>query len=175
MNKKRVCYLCGPMEAVTEADATNWRDRVTPKLKEIFSDIEIIDPCKTEASKLKGILPDDIKVDDVKAKLKGWKQSGCWEKFDAAIKAIIKADLDAVDASDFILVFLDFKVVMGGTISELTTAYKHRVPIYAVTYDNISDSNSWIVGMCRLGGKIYPNFNQALEAIEADFKKKGDK
>jgi hypothetical protein len=170
---KKSTYLAGPMEAITEKEATNWRDRITPKLMELFPGIAIVDPCKTESSKLQGVIPDnELGVDDTKTLLKKWKKSGQWDKFDAAIKAIIKADLDAVQNSDFIIVFLDFKAGMGGTISELTIAHHHKIPIYAVCYDPISECNSWVIGMCRHGGKVLPNFSQALEAIEIDFKKK---
>ena len=163
-------YLAGPMEAVPDG-GVQWRDRITPKLVDFFGDkIDIQDPCKSEGTKLKAFIDEKTDVKDIKKILKGWKESGHWEKFDPAIEAIIETDLQCVDRSAFIIVFLDFKYQMGGTISEITQAYRHRVPIYAVCYDKASDANSWILGMCRLGGVVYPNFAQAVEAITNDFK-----
>ena len=176
MDKKFHTYLCGPMEAVREKEATNWRDKVTPKLVEIFKDqIEIVDPCKTEGEKVASVLPAEMGMDDVKEKIKGWKRSGAWDKFDIAMGAIEKADLAAVAQSTFILAFVDFNVIMGGTLDEIKAARDQKIPVYIVTYSAISEANSWNVYKCRMASphlKLYESFAQALAAIEADYKEK---
>jgi len=168
--EKIVVYLAGPMEAVPDG-GTQWRDRITPKLVEYFgANIEIIDPCKSEATKLKGIVPDDADVGYVKNAMKGWKASGDYEKFDAAVKRIIEFDLEAVRRSDFLIFYLDFEVQMGGTISELTVAHERNKHTYFVKNGNVTTANSWILGMARATGLFYPNFTQLLEGVEEDFK-----
>lgn len=180
--KSLTVYLAGPMEDIPDG-GVQWRDRITPKLIEYFGDRIIVqDPCKMENEKLKGFVDPDIPLDKVKEVLQGWRQGGHWDKFDPAIEHIIDMDLDCVEKSNFIIIFLRFtnhqgkKIQMGGTISELSYAYRHRIPIYAVTYNTISECNSWIIRMARgktkviEDRKIYPNFAQALEAIKEDYK-----
>jgi len=175
-------YLAGPMEDIPDG-GIQWRNRITPKLIEYFGDrIVIQDPCRMENDKLKGFVDPNTPLEKVKEVLQGWRQGGHWDKFDPAMEKIIDMDFDCVEKSDFIILFLKFKdrdgkkVQMGGTISELTYAYRHRIPIYAVTYNTISEENSWIVRMARgktkaIGDrKIYPNFAQALEAIKEDYR-----
>jgi len=160
-----------------------WRDRTTPKLIEYFGDgIIVQDPCKMEPDKLKGFVDPNVPLAKVKEVLQGWRQGGHWDKFDPAMENIIDMDFDCVEKSDFIILFLKFKdkngkkIQMGGTISELTYAYRHRIPVYTVTYNTVSEENSWIVRMARgktkaiEQRKIYPNFSQALEAIKEDYK-----
>jgi len=175
-------YLAGPMEDIPDG-GIQWRNRVTPKLIEYFGDkIVIQDPCRMENDKLKGFVDPNTPLEKVKEVLQGWRQGGHWDKFDPAMERIIDMDFDCVERSDFIILFLKFKnkdgkkVQMGGTISELTYAYRHRIPIYAVTYNTVSEENSWIVRMARgktkaiEQRKIYPNFAQVLEAIKEDYK-----
>lgn len=179
---KLVMYEAGPMEDIPDG-GVQWRDRITPKLIEYFGDnIVVQDPCKMEPDKLKGYVDPNVPLAEVKAVLQGWRQGGHWDKFDPAMEKIIDMDFDCVEKSDFIILFLKFKdakgkkVQMGGTISELTYAYRHRIPIYAVTYNTVSEENSWIVRMARgktkavEDRKIYPNFAQVLEAIKEDYK-----
>jgi len=179
---KLVTYYCGPMEDIPDG-GIQWRDKITPELIEYFgSKIIIQDPCRMENEKLKGYVDPNIPLEKVKEVLQGWRQGGHWDKFDPAMERIIDMDLDCVEKSDFIIVFLKFhddkgkKVQMGGTISELSYAYRHRIPIYTVVKESIFDKNSWIVRMGRGKTKsidqrkIYPNFTQALEAIKEDYK-----
>lgn len=179
---KLITYLCGAMEDIPDG-GVQWRDKITPELVEYFgSKIIIQDPCKMENEKLKGYVDPSIPLEKVKEVLQGWRQGGHWDKFDPAMERIIDMDLECVEKSDFIIIFLKFKdakgkkVQMGGTISELTYAYRHRIPIYAVTYNTISECNSWIIRQARgktkaiEDRKIYPNFAQALEAIKEDYK-----
>jgi hypothetical protein len=168
--EKIVVYLAGPMEAVPDG-GTQWRDRITPKLIEYFgANIEIIDPCKSEATKLKGIVPDNADVNYVKNAMKGWKASGDYEKFDAAVKRIIEFDLEAVRRSDFIIFYIDFTVQMGGTISELTVTHERNKHAYFVKNGNVTTANSWILGMSRASGLFYPNFTQLFESVCEDYK-----
>jgi len=175
-------YLAGPMEDIPDG-GIQWRDRITPKLIEYFGENIIVqDPCRMENDKLKGFVDPDTPLEKVKEVLQGWRQGGHWDKFDPAMERIMDMDLECVEKSDFIIIFLKFKddkgkkIQMGGTISELTYAYRHRIPIYAVTYNPISESNSWIIRMARGKTKpidqrkIYPNFTQTLEAIKEDYK-----
>jgi len=166
---KVVTYLAGPMEGVTADNAVEWRDRITPKLKEFFGDnIITVDPCKTESAKLEGLVEEGMDLKDSKKIMKGWKDTGKWRQFDTAMKRIREADLKAVRDSDFIIVYLDFKIIMGGTISEVEHAYDWGIPIYAVIKEP-SAANSWVLGTVRQGGRYFPNFTQLLEAVTKDY------
>jgi len=182
LDDKLITYLCGAMEDIPDG-GVQWRDKITPELIEYFGDKIIIqDPCKMENEKLKGYVDPSVPLEKVKEVLQGWRQGGHWDKFDPAMERIIDMDLDCVEKSDFIILFLKFhdskgkKVQMGGTISELSYAYRHRIPIYPVVLESVFDKNSWIVRMARgktktiEDRKIYPNFTQALEAIKEDYK-----
>lgn len=182
INGKIYTYLAGPMEDENDG-GKNWRERVSMELNKYFGNLLIIqDPCKMELEKLKDFVT-DIPFEDIKTKMMGWRKSGHWEKFDPAMERVIDVDLQCLKQSDFIIIFLKFfdtkgnKIQMGGTISELTYAYRHRIPIYAVCYNKISECNSWIIRMGRginkpiKDRKIYNNFNQVIEIIKEDFKK----
>lgn len=169
-------YLAGPMEDVSDG-GTQWRDKGTPLLYDTFGDrIEVQDPTKSEGDKI-GIGDESLTVKEAKDKLRGWKASGHYEKFDPAARAIIEADIAAVDRSSFIIAFLKFKdkegnkVQMGGTIGELQHAYDHNIKIYAFCYDNVTDMNTWVLGLVRnKGNRLFKNFGQVLEAIKEDYK-----
>lgn len=164
-------YLAGPMESISAENATQWRDRITPKLSEFFgNNINIIDPCKTEGVKLQGIVPDGTDLKDTKKIMRGWKASGCYEKLDIAMKNIIQFDLEAVRSSDFVIFYLDFEVQMGGTISELTVAHERNIPTYSVLHGNTTDANTWILEMARLSGRTFPNFSQLLDTLQENYK-----
>ena len=171
-----IIYLAGPMEDVLD-NGTQWRDRITLQLKELFGNkIEIQDPTKSEGEKI-GLGDECLTVSQAKEKMHGWKSSGCYEKFDPASKAIIDTDIACVDRGTFIIAYLKFKnkkgdkVQMGGTIGELQHAYDHNIKIYAVCYDNVTDMNTWVLGIVRnKGNKLYKNFSQLLEAIKEDYK-----
>lgn len=181
-NNKLVVYLAGPMEDV-EDGGVQWRERISKSLLNYFGNgIVILDPCQMEVEKLKGFIDEKITSKKIKEVLQSWRLSGHWEKFDPAMAKVIEFDFDCLRRSDFIILFLKFedkqknKIQMGGTISELTYAYQHRIPIYAVTYNVISKCNSWIIRMARGNikpieeRKIFSNFNQVLEALSADYK-----
>ncbi|MFX0084222.1 MAG: hypothetical protein ACFFAU_01010 [Candidatus Hodarchaeota archaeon] len=181
-DNKLVVYLGGPMEDLPDG-GTQWRDRVTKELIEYFGDrIKILDPCKMEPEKLEGFIDKDTPLSKIKELLTTWRQSGHWDKFDPAVERIIDVDLDCIKRSDFVIMFLKFtdkegnKVQMGGTISELTYAYRHRIITYSVTYNTVSKCNSWIVRMARgrtkpiEQRKIYHNFTQVIEDIKKDYK-----
>jgi len=167
---KLTTYLAGPMEGVSANNAIEWRDRILPKLMEYFGDnIDIVDPCKTEGSKLEGLIDEGTDLKDSKKIMKGWKDTGKWNCFDKAMKKIRQEDLHAVYNSDFIIFYLDSNVIMGGTVSELEHAYDWGIPIYAVI-NEVSKLNSWVLGTVRQGGTYYPNFSQLLDAVCEDFK-----
>lgn len=167
---KLATYLAGPMEGVSAGNAEEWRDRIAPKLVDYFGDkLDIVDPCRTESAKLEGLMEPGTDLKDSKKIMKGWKESGKWVQFDKAMKRIRDDDLLAVKRSDFVIVYLDFNVIMGGTISEVEHAYDWGIPIYAVIKE-VSKANSWVLGTVRYGGSYYPNFNQLLEAVFEDFK-----
>jgi nucleoside 2-deoxyribosyltransferase len=166
-----ICYLAGPMEGTSAENAIEWRDRITPKLNEYFGNkLEVIDPCKTESAKLGDLIEPGTDLKDTKKIMKGWKESGKWDKFDKAIYSIIVEDLWAVQKSDFLIVYLDFDIQMGGTISELTYALLHRTPVYAIIKDPVSKINSWVLGMVRHTGKYYPNFTQLIDDVFEDYR-----
>ena len=163
-------YLAGPMESISSKESERWRDKVTKELINYFGDnITIYDPTKHEIEKLKDIIPVND-VNEVKKLSAELKENGQWEKFDAIMSKIIYTDIDAVMKSTFMIVLLDFEAKMGGTISEITTAWDLKIPMYTVCYDKMMNTNSWVIGMCRNGGKIFPSIPKLLENLFNDYK-----
>jgi nucleoside 2-deoxyribosyltransferase len=163
-------YLAGPMESVSASESERWRDKVTKDLLDYFGDkVFIYDPTKKEIDKIGPIL-EVTNVEDVKKRMSELKEKGEWGKFDAAAHKIITTDLDAVVKSSALIVLLDFNAKMGGTISELTIAYDCNIPVYAICYDKMEDTNSWVIGLVRKQGNIFKSIPKAMESIKENYK-----
>lgn len=134
-------YLAGAMQAAPDKGA-RWREEVTPKLAAMG--LEVFNPC--------------INTDGKILKEHGWSDY-TWSDlrkeenrplFVQVMQEIVDADLQAVEDSDIVLVYMDQYVKGGaGTYGELTLArYLDNKYIYlaAAPGFNLADTPSWVWG-----------------------------
>ncbi|MDA9991998.1 hypothetical protein N9E35_03205 [Candidatus Marinimicrobia bacterium] len=129
-----IAYLSGPIENA-ENDGANWRDSITPWLKnEIEHDV--FNPV-VETRKIISDLTNrqfrEMKETDPK-------------KYKNLIRQIIDIDIKAVvEESDYLIVNWNKSVFRGGgTHGEITLAYYLKKPIYLVNHVPLDDLSSWI-------------------------------
>ena len=129
-----IAYLSGPIENA-ENDGANWRDSITPWLK---NEIEhnVFNPV-VETRKIVSDLTNtqfrEMKETDPK-------------KYKNLIRQIIDIDIKAVvEESDYLIVNWNKSVFRGGgTHGEITLAYYLKKPIYLVNHVPLDDLSSWI-------------------------------
>jgi len=129
-----IAYLSGPIENA-ENDGANWRDSITPWLKnEIEHDVfnPVVETRKI-VSDLTNTQFRDMKETDPK-------------KYKNLIRQIIDIDIKAVvEESDYLIVNWNKSVFRGGgTHGEITLAYYLKKPIYLVNHVPLDDLSSWI-------------------------------
>ena len=129
-----IAYLSGPIENA-ENDGANWRDSITPWLKnEIEHDVfnPVVETRKI-ISDLTNTQFREMKETDPK-------------KYKNLIRQIIDIDIKAVvEGSDYLIVNWNKSVFRGGgTHGEITLAYYLKKPIYLVNHVHIDDLSSWI-------------------------------
>ena len=151
-------YLIGAMEQVAD-NGIGWREKVKLHLKD-FKNLNIVDPCENEPEKT------GYDVSQAKKKAYGWKRSGEWVKFNEMFDNIIKSDLENVQVSDFLILYIAPEHRLGGTVSELTYAYDRRIPVYCLLEGNISEMNSWVLRLINKHGIIFRTWKDLYEKIE---------
>ena len=129
-----IAYLSGPIENA-ENDGANWRDSITPWLKnEIEHDVfnPVVETRKI-VSDLTNTQFREMKETDPK-------------KYKNLIRQIIDIDIKAVvEESDYLIVNWNKSVFRGGgTHGEVTFAYYLKKPIYLVNHVPLDDLSSWI-------------------------------
>ena len=129
-----IAYLSGPIENA-ENDGANWRDSITPWLKnEIEHDVfnPVVETRKI-VSDLTNTQFREMKETDPK-------------KYKNLIRQIIDIDIKAVvEDSDYLIVNWNKSVFRGGgTHGEITLAYYLKKPIYLVNHVPLDDLSSWI-------------------------------
>ena len=129
-----IAYLSGPIENA-ENDGANWRDSITPWLKnEIEHDVfnPVVETRKI-ISDLTNTQFREMKETDPK-------------KYKKLIRQIIDIDIKAVvEESDYLIVNWNKSVFRGGgTHGEITLAYYLKKPIYLVNHVPLDDLSSWI-------------------------------
>ncbi|MDB2350878.1 hypothetical protein N9W06_01150 [Candidatus Marinimicrobia bacterium] len=129
-----IAYLSGPIENA-ENDGANWRDSITPWLKnEIEHDVfnPVVETRKI-ISDLTNTQFREMKETDPKT-------------YKNLIRQIIDIDIKAVvEESDYLIVNWNKSVFRGGgTHGEITLAYYLKKPIYLVNHVPLDDLSSWI-------------------------------
>jgi len=112
-SKKKLIYLAGGMEKRADNGKT-WRRLITPKLEKIG--YAVFNPCLEEGGIFKNynITPEELKKLEKSKNVEFFMKMG---------NDIGKHDLKAIEASDFVIVFMDESVFKSsGTVSEMTIA-----------------------------------------------------
>ncbi len=137
-------YMIGPIEAVSDKEATDWRKEAAKKLKKM--DIHVFDPTKKDTNG---------KLNEIGAEreyMNMLKSQGKWWEFYKRMSQIVHADLKCVDRSDFVIAYIPLNISMCGSINEIVVARQQKKKVFAF-YDYGEDFdecqkknlNSWLL------------------------------
>lgn len=141
-------YLIGPIEDVSDKDATDWRKEAAKKLQDI--NVHVFDPTKKDMmSKLS-------EVGTEREYMNMLKVNGKWWEFYKRMSQIVHADLKCVDRSDFVIAYIPLDTKMCGSIHEIVVARQQKKKVFAF-YDyghnytecqkkNLNSWMLWLVG-----------------------------
>jgi hypothetical protein len=153
-------YLCGSIHDCENA-GMDWRDKITPVLKDKFNLI-VSDPCKKTINGV-GEVGDDKKL--LKQLIKDKK----FLEVKKIFFPIMKSDLRCVDLAHFIICNYRPKLKHVGTIHELVMANIEKKPILLYyPEEEIDDFNPWIVGLIK-EHNFFTNWNDMINyLVEVD-------
>lgn len=152
---KKIAYLAGAIEKAPDS-GVEWRKNATPVLKKLG--LNVFDPC--------------VETDGKLAQKLGWKKftTEAWrdlkennyQLFCDVGKWIVNEDLDAIVASDILIVFFDKYVTQGaGTYGEITLAKWLNKKIYLFLASDFprEEVPLWVTGCVT---RIFNNFEDLV-------------
>lgn len=145
-------YLAGPMDRVADGGVL-WRRRMTPILNQLG--VIVMDPC---------IKPYDgaVESDQGRENRRHLKQQGYLAEVAAIMKEIRCMDLKMVDASDFLICYINTDVHMCGSYEEITLANRQKKPVLCWVEQGRNHTPDWLLGM--LPTEMF--FSTELELID---------
>lgn len=149
-------YLVGPMDFCRE-DGKVWRDELTEFLEEIG--IIVLNPYKKPLHITHGraMLEDDLHAQERDRLYKNEDYDGITKN----MKPIRAVDLRMVDHADFLIAYLNFSVIMTGTIEEIITANREKKPIIVLSSTPKNKIPPWYFAMMP-----HSLFFQSLDEIK---------
>ena len=136
---KTIYYAVGNLE--NTEDAENWRDSLANKLKSLG--IRCLDPTKP-------IFQDQIsETEETRQQLKKWREDGYYHLVCPFMKEVIRRDLRAVDASNFIVYKIEPSKPSYGSVHEIVVASQQRKPILMIIKDK-KQMPLWLMGMVNM-------------------------
>lgn len=129
-------YLCGAMDKA-QNNGEGWRNALTPFLEKLG--IVIFNPCDKPIQEARET-PDDRVIRD------GLLNENDYDTVVEQVKVIRHVDLRMVDASDFLIVYLDLDILMCGTWEELFWANRMKRPVLVVCRQGKLNIPHWLFG-----------------------------
>ena len=133
------CYLAGPIDYAKD-DGIVWRNEAKKWLHK--RGVKVFDPCDKPITYQKY-----KEIDEEKRKMLALKSSGRYYELTQRMKEIVHVDLRMVDISDFLIVYLDPKTPMFGTIHELLNSLHQRKPTLVVIEGGRDNISNWLFGI----------------------------
>ena len=151
------CYLAGPIDNAKD-DGVRWRRELTKWLK--IKNIHVFDPCNKSIAHAKY-----KEVDDEKRKMMALKKSGRYFELSQRMREIVHFDLRMTDISDFLIVYMNPKISMFGTIHEFINSLHQRKPTLVVVEGGKSNAANWIYGIMDFNF-IFDSFDELKDFLE---------
>jgi len=156
LKQKLKTYLAGPIGDVPLKEARTWRDMVTERLAQMG--IGVLNPLHKESEMA------------VRRKLLLWSRTGNIDALRPLVnKELIDPDLEMVEASDFVTMWLPKEgQEVCGSYGEITHAYSHEVPVYVVTERKTRPLNIpyWAIGCST---KIFRSWDDYFKYVEENW------
>jgi nucleoside 2-deoxyribosyltransferase len=150
-----LAYLCGLTEFAADGGKM-WRRKLTPFLHNDLGH-RVYDPAENE---MKGL------TDEEASHYMDWKQTDV-ERFRRVVRKIIQFDLDIIEnKADYVICYLsgDGAVAAGGgTLSELTFAYRKGIPVYLVTDAGVAQISEW---MLACANRLFLNVDELKRFLQ---------
>ena len=128
---------CRPIDHADD-DGVGWRKDMTAWLQE--RNVKVLDPCDKPIK--------DVRYKEIEGeKMMDLKKNGRYFELSQRMKEIVHVDLRMTDISDFVIVYLDPKVGMFGTIHELITSLHQRKPTLVVIEGGKQHASNWLFGI----------------------------
>ena len=150
------CYLAGPIDNASD-DGVVWRKKMTTWLKK--KGVIVFDPCNKPISYSKY-----KEIDAEKVKMMELKKNNRYFELSQRMKEIVHVDLRMTDISDFLIVYLDPKISMFGTIHELLTSLHQRKPTLVVVEGGKKEASNWLFGIMDFNF-IFDDFEELKEFL----------
>ncbi len=175
-----VTYLIGSMEKTAQKDDGSSKREIFEK-ELLLRNVYPINPCRLEKQKT------TMTTDDLKTKMKGWVEGGCWDLFNEKAIEIwcgtdtvteeglihIPGDIDYVKMSDWITCIYNKGDSPVGTWFEVGIAMYFKIPVYLITDINKTElPKSLLQGIAVTKGEVFYNSNQYFEFIDKEHKLK---
>lgn len=139
LNGSRV-YLVGPIDKVADR-GVGWRRELAPFLEKIG--IVVLDPTNKPMRNLRDI--NIINEDHVTRII--MRQNKDWESLAKLMKQIRHVDLRLTDICDFVIAYIDPKLLMCGTWEEIFNANRQKKPILCVVPGGREVMPDWMFGV----------------------------
>lgn len=133
-------YLVGPIDNVTDEEATQWRVDMSTFLKSMG--VGVLNPCNKPMS-THGETP------EFKHQVQSLKDAGDFDEASNLMKPICSVDLRMTDKSDFIVAHLDMNAKMCGSIWELAVARISKKPVLIHVSAGKASLSNWLFGTCN--------------------------
>lgn len=134
---KHLVYLSSGMDRVPDGGVA-WRNWITPILQK--RGIGVFNPCDKP-------IVYATEDENTRTHINQFKQNQDYESVRQIMKPICHADLNMVDNSHFLIVYLDTEIHLGGTIHELSLAIMQRTPTLIMCEQGISGIPNWWFGV----------------------------
>ena len=133
-----ITYVCGPIDDVSNDEATIWRNKITIFLKSMG--VGVIDPTKKP-------LKDNFPELESKEFRKAMKRQGRYNELGEVFRKYIRQpDLRACDKVDFLIAYLDLSKVICGTWEEIFECNRSKKPILVVIKQGKESCPDWLLG-----------------------------
>jgi len=156
LNKTK-CYLIGSMEY---ADGSKWRENISIDLNRIG--IQVFDPYK------KPFIDEDTREGSdllalLKEKVKDWNKDNL-DHVSKVMKSIRCSDLNLVDRSDFVIVYINPKIPSWGSAEELYWANREKKPIFVAIEGGKENVPLWLLGTLP-SHYFYDSVDEVVETL----------
>ncbi len=150
---KTKSYLVGPMQY---GDGRAWRENITDKLSQIG--IVCYDPYK------KPFVVDVEESENVAAHLQDLIARGEYDQVATRMKLIRSYDLALVDKADFIIAYIDPRIITVGSWEEIFWSNRLKRPIFLIIEGGKAACPFWLFGTIP-HKYIYNNIDEVVEVL----------
>lgn len=156
---KYLSYGSGPIEGL-KTGGFIWRMKYIPRFRKF--QVHVVNPLDAQKERT------DLSPGEYKELTNLLLHSGWYKEYVFIVGDLEEANLDYVEAVDFLVVFLPNNHLSIGTATEIRTAWKNRIPILIVCPKQrfYGLASSWYKRWLLLGGLRFDSFDELFEFLK---------